>query len=418
MKNAKKEIALNAAAPAKSKLIMNLRQLFAALAALACAGSAMGQNENLTAIFTNTLKNTGVHRAIMPRRPSIVFIACHGLAPGDLSCYGQTNFQTPNLDRLAREGMRFTDYHAAGDDLALAQAALMTGTDGAFAAGETTLADRLHAAGYRTHLIGEWTLGPKPWQQGFDDFFGYLSEQDADNYYADFIYRYAPNQYQNPTNGTLQTFEGPEEIYYNTGGKKNVYIPDFLMNAAGNWMHDNAPIPANRFRPFFLLVNLPFPHTVTPGKDDYPVPTDAPFTGENWPQAAKNRAALVTRFDDDIGRLLERMKKLSLTNDVAMFLAGAVAPEAFADTNMNFLLLKNEVRDGAPNDRLRVPMIARWPEQIPAGAVSSVPWGPVDFGPTAMDIAHARPVSAFKGVSLLPTLLGETNSPAPQPHGN
>src|SRR5579863_183251 len=180
---------------------MNSRQLFAVLAVvLGCAGAAMGQNESLTSIFTNTVKHSGVRRAIAQRRPSIIFIACHGLACSDLSCYGQTNFQTPNLDRLAKEGMRFTDYHAVGDDLSQAQAALVTGQAGPFAAGETTLADRIHAAGYRTHLLGEWVLGRKPWEQGFDDFFGYLSEQDADNYYADFVYRYAPHQYTNPTN--------------------------------------------------------------------------------------------------------------------------------------------------------------------------------------------------------------------------
>ena len=393
---------------------MNPRQFFAVLAAvLACTGSAPAQTESPTVIFSNAVKSAGMHRfATAQHRPSIIFIACHGLALGDLSCYGQTNFQTPNLDRLASEGMRFTDYHAESDDLSLAQAALMTGKDGPFAPGETTLADRMHATGYRTHVIGEWTLGPKPWQQGFDDFFGYLSKQDADNYYADFIYRYAPNQDINPTNGMLQTFEGPEEIYKNIGGQKNVYIPDLLMRAVGNWMRDNPSIPANGFRPFFLLVNLPFPHSVTPGKDDYPVPTDAPYTDEKWPQAAKNRAALVTRFDDDIGQLLERMKSLHRTNDVVMFLSGAVAPEAFANTNMNFLQLKDEVRGGTGNDRVRVPMIVHWPEHVPAGAVSSVPWGPTDFGPTATEIAYGKPVAAYKGVSMLPTLLGRTNAPA------
>jgi len=393
---------------------MNLRQLFTALAAiLACASSSWGQTESLSSIFTNTLKTSGVHRATAQRRPSIIFIACQGLAFSDLSCYGQTNFQTPNLDRLAREGMRFTDYHATGGDLSLAQAALMTGKEGPFVPGETTLADRMHATGYRTHLIGTWLLGPKPWQQGFDDFFGYLTQKDSDNYYADFIYRYAPNQDINPTNGMLQTFEGPEEIYYNTGSKKTVYIPDFLMKAAGNWMHDNVPNLANHFRPFFLLVNLPFPHSVTAGKDDYPVPTDAPFTSENWPQAAKNRAALMTRFDDDIGALLQRMGNMRLTNDSIIFLSGAVAPEKFANKKMNFLQLPNDVRGDASSGSSRVPMIVYWPGHIPPGTVSAAPWGPTDFGPTATEIAYGKPVNAYKGISILSTLMGETNAPPP-----
>ena len=153
-------------------------------------------DQSLASIFTNT---TSSHPTVVPRRSSIILIACHDLGLGDLSCYGQTNFQTPNLDRLAAEGMRFTDYRATSDDFPAAQAALMAGNTAAFAPGEPTLAARLQQVGYHTGFIGEWTLGPQPWTQGFDEFTGFLNEEDARNYYSDFIWRYAPSGVHNPS---------------------------------------------------------------------------------------------------------------------------------------------------------------------------------------------------------------------------
>lgn len=291
----------------------------------------------------------------------------------------------------------------------------MAGNTAAFSPGQTILAAHLQAAGYHTGLIGEWTLGSKPWTQGFDEFAGYLSEQEADNYYSDFIWRYAPKSVLDTTNRTLTAWVGREELYENTGGQKGKFIPDLLVTAAANFIRINVPDFANHYRPFFLLVNLPVPHSVTPGKDDYPVPTDAPFTDEKWPQAAKNRAALITRLDDGVGRLLEQLKKVGMTNNVAIFLTGAVAPEKFADSNLDFLKLKGEVRGGNSSEHLRVPMIVRWPGHVSAGHVSAVPWSTLDFAPTAMAIAYAKPVSSFTGVSILPALTSQpgTNAPAP-----
>jgi arylsulfatase A-like enzyme len=378
---------------------------------LSLATSVPAEDAGLASSRTNAAHAR--HAAIL-RRTSIIYLACQGLALGDLSCYGQTNFQTPNLDRLAAAGTRFTEYRAVGDNLAQAQAALMAGNRAASSARQVTLAARLQQAGYHTGLIGTWTLGPTPWTQGFDEFAGFLSEPEADNYYSDFMWRYAPKNAYNQTNGTWVPWVGREEIHENTGGRKARFMPDLLLSATVNFVRVNAPDFANRYRPFFLLVNLPAPHSVTPGKDDYPVPTDAPFTSESWPQAAKNRAALLTRLDDGVGRLLEQLKKVSLTNNLAIFLTGAVAPEKFTDPNLNFLKLKDEVRGGDSPARLRLPMLVYWPEQVPAGQVSRVPWSAPDFAPTALEIAFVKPVPSFTGVSVLPALLGHagTNAPA------
>ena len=385
---------------------MKHSRLFLLLAALPLlAGGARA--ENLESIITNVLS------ASAPPHTSIIFIQCHGLGGGDLSCYGQTNFQTPNLDQLAAGGVRLTGYHADGAEFSRAQAALMTGKAAAFAPGETTVAQRLQAAGYHTGLIGEWTLGSQPWTQGFDEFAGFLNSDEGKNYYSDFVWRHAPKSIVNETNKTLGDFNGREMLYPNTGGKRGQYLPDLFINAAANFARINQPERFNRFRPFFLLVNLPAPRTATTGADDFPVPTDAPFTGENWPQAAKNRAALITRLDAGVGRLLEKLQKLGLTNDVAIFFTSAVPPEKFADTNLvkwfrpdgNF---SGEKKSGPTP----LPMIAHWPGNFPAGTVSGVNCSAQDFAPTLLELALQKTPTNFTGQSMLPALLGRQPEPA------
>jgi arylsulfatase A-like enzyme len=390
--------------------------LSAALTALAPARA-----ENLAAIFTN------VPPAASPgaRRTSIIFIQCHGLGYGDLSCYGQTNFQTPNLDRLAADGVRFTRFYAGDAGLSPAQAVLLTGRDSTqlrqradmelpLAANEITLAQRLQQVGYRTGLLGEWTLGATPWTQGFDEFAGFLNGDEGQNYYPDYLWRYAPNSIFNTNNNHLDTFSGREMLYPNTNGKKGQYLPDLLIKATVNFIQANQPDRFNHFRPFFLLVNLPAPRTATTGADDFPVPTDAPFTSESWPQAAKDRAALITRLDTGIGQLLEKLDSPGFSNNIAVFFTSDAGPEPFADKKLNLFApvgalrgRRGELYEGA----LRVPFIARWHEQIPAGSVIDSPAGAWDFAPTALDIAGLKPVADLSGISLLPELAGHAPLP-------
>ena len=387
---------------------MNPERLFVPVAlwlSLVAVGHA--DDQSLASIFTNT---TPVHHAAL-RRPSVILITCEGLALGDLSCYGQTHFQTPNLDRLAAEGTRFTGYRASSDDLTLGQAALMSGNNQGLAPGQNAVAAQLQQAGYRTGLIGEWTLDAQPWNEGFDEFVGFLNELEANNYYSDFVWRYSPRMIFTEVNGHLAARR--EEVHENTGGLKGRFLPDMLISTAMNFTRVNQPDAANHYRPFFLYVNLPLPHSVTPGKDEYTVPTDAPYTDENWPQAAKNRAALIARLDTDIGRLREQLDKLQLTNDVAIFLTATAAPEAFANTNLNFLEAPGEVRGGISEERLRVPMIVHWPEHVPAGRVSPVPWSAPDVAPTILQLTELKPMAGATGMSLLPVLLGQDGKIAP-----
>ena len=383
---------------------MKLNRLLLLLSALPFHFAA---HADLAALFTNIAPAAVT---AMPRRPSIIFIQCHGLARGDLSCYGQTNFQTPNLDRLAADGFRFTQY-TGGTDSTATTAQLLAGKNSAPANGEANLAQCLQLNGYHTGLIGEWNLGGEPWKRGFDEFAGFLDDAAAKNYYADALWRYAPASIFDQTHNRMVAYVGQEEIYPNTGGKKGQYLPALLVNAMNNFVRGNQPDTANHFRPFFLLVNFPAPRTATTEADDFPVPSDAPFSDAPWPQAAKNRAALITRLDEGIGRLLEQLDKLQMTNNVAVFFTASVAPEKFADTNLDFLLPADNFCNAKKS--VPLPMIVHWPGKIAAGKISARAWTPADFAPTAMAIGHLKPATNFTGISILPTLLGEPEKIAP-----
>ena len=375
---------------------MKLNRLLLLIVALQIALAARA---DLASLFTNAAP-----ASVPAHRPSIIFIQCHGLARGDLSCYGQTNFQTPNLDRLAAAGIRFAHY-SGGADSAATTAQLLAGKNSPPAEGEANLAQRLQQNGYHTGLIGEWSLGGQPWLRGFDEFAGFMEDAEGQNYFPEAVWRYAPKSIFNETSKNYDDYAGKEMLYPNTGGKKGQYLPELFVNAMVNFVRVNEPDAANHYRPFFLLVDFSAPRTATDGADDFPVPSDAPFTGEKWPQAAKNRAALITRIDDGIGRLFEQLNKSKTTNNVVVFFTSSAAPEKFAGTNLNFLLTAVDFHDATNSAPL--PMIVNWPGQIPAGRVSDAPWRAADFAPTALAIAQAKPTTNFTGQSVLPVLLGK-----------
>ncbi len=347
-------------------------------------------------------------RAI-PRRASIILVVADGLGYGDLSCYGQTNFQTPNLDKLAAEGVRFTNYFAGAAADSPACAALMLGKDSGhlrqradadipLAPDEITVAQVLQQAGYHTGLIGEWNLGDEnssgaPWKKGFDEFAGYFDPNDAENFYADYVWRYAPKSIFNETNKQMDTFIGRETLVPNLGGAKGEYLPDVLTRAALNFIKNNQPDKFNRYRPFFLLLNYKIP-----GDGKSQVPTDAPFSEEKWPQPAKNKAAMIARLDGYIAQLQQQLEQLGMTNNAAVFFTSATVPQKTGAVNPNFFHSIISTND------LRVPMIVHWPDQIPAGTVSGFKWSARDFLPTAAEIGYAKPPEGIEGASILPKL--------------
>ena len=366
-----------------------------------------GANGQLSFVFTNQPPQA------LPRRPSIILIVADGLGYGDLSCYGQTKFQTPNLDGLAAEGIRFTNYYAGATASSPARAALLLGRDSGhlrqradvdipLAPGEITVAQLLKQSGYHTGLIGEWDLGDDatggaPWKKGFDEFAGYLDPNDATNYYADYMWRYAPKSILT-TNNQREDFIGKEMLYPNTGGNRGQYIPDLLTKAALNFVKNNQPDQFNRYRPFFLLLNYTIP--AAGGS----VPTDAPYSEEPWPQPQKNKAAMISRLDGYVGQLQEQLQNLGLTNNVVIFFTSDTGPQKGGGPDPNFF------QSVISSNSLRVPMIVRWPDKIPAGQVSAYAWTASDFLPTAADIALAKATADINGRSVLPTLLNQTQT--------
>ena len=379
---------------------------------------------NLAAIFTNIAPAA---KTAIPRRANIIFIQADSLGYGDLSCYGQAKYQTPNLDKLAAGGIRFTNYYAAAASSS-ANAALLLGQDAghlkqredatvSLTAAETTVAQLLKQSGYHTGLIGEWNLGGEgtsgaPWKKGFDEFAGYLNAADAENYYADYIFRHAPRSILNPTNNQIEDFTGREMIYPNTGGQKGQYLPDLYTKAAMNFVVNNQPDTFNRYRPFFLLVNYPTPRAnaaeAKRAGNGLQVPSDAPYSGEAWPQPEKNRAAMIARLDGDIGKLVEQLQKINQSSNTMIFFTSAGIAKAGGGVDPKFFS-----SNVASND-LRVPMIVNFPGKIPAGRVSKLRWSTMDFAPTALEIGHVKPVAGFTGISILPVLRGQsgTNNPA------
>lgn len=363
-----------------------------------------------------------------PRRPSIIFILTDDLGYGDLSCYGQKKFATPNLDKLASEGIRFTSYYAGSTVCTPSRAALMLGQhtghlnlrgnvrQGTLLADEVTVAEVLKRAGYRTCLIGKWGLADQglpgvPQKKGFDEFVGYLENVHAHNYYPEFLWRY------DPPSEVKAEFDGKFEFPNNAGGRKGLYIPDLCTEAAMNFLRYSKPDQFNRYRPFFLCINYTIPHANNElgsrTGNGMEVPTDAPYSNEAWPQPEKNKAAMISRLDGYIGKLMARLKELKIDTNTLIFFSsdngphkeGGVKPEFFQSAGP-FRGNKRDLTEGG----IRVPMIVRWPGGIKPGQVSDFAWAAWDFLPTVAEIARAETPKGIDGISVLPTLIGRSQT--------
>lgn len=362
-----------------------------------------------------------------PSRPNIILILADDLGYGDLSCYGQTRFATPNLDKLASEGIRFTDFYAGSTVCSPSRATLMTGrhtghvTIRGNAAGTTlqpgdpTLASVLKNSGYRTCLVGKWGLVNNenqpglPERMGFHEVFAYLSNSDAHDYYAEHLWRYDP-----PNPLRTNAFAGWVQFPENGGDRKGLYLPDQFTQSALNFVNYAKPDQFNRYRPFFLFLSYNIPHANNAeGRrtgNGMQVPSDAPYSSEPWPAPEKNKAAMITRMDGDIGKLVARLKELKLdettlivfTSDNGPHKEGGVDPK-FHNSSGPFRGHKRDLTEGG----IRVPLIARWPERIKPGQVSDFIAANWDLLPTFAELARTAAPKEIDGISLVPLLTGQ-----------
>ncbi len=377
------------------------------------------------------------------RPPNIVFILADDLGYGELGSYGQTKIRTPRLDGLAAEGMRFTQHYSGSPVCAPSRGALLTGRHTGHAAirdnrevggwgpdepegqhplgdAEVTIAEMLRPAGYATGFVGKWGLGgPEseghPNRQGFDLFYGYLCQRVAHNHYPTHLWRNGERDSlagNSPWFSAHQRIDAPlaTEAQYRERFARQTYAPDRLLDEAMAFVREHAG------QPFLLVFATPVPHLalqVPPESlEEYRGAfEEEPFLGNPYlphPMPKAAYAAMITRMDRDVGRLLDLLDELDIDDDTIVFFSSdngttfsrGVHPGFFESTR-GLRGLKGSLYEGG----IRVPLIARWPGRIDAGSVSEVPTAAWDVLATLADAAglEARPES--DGRSMLPVLV-------------
>ncbi len=360
------------------------------------------------------------------RQPNVIFILADDLGFGDLSCYGQKHFETPNIDGLARNGLRFTQHYSGSAVCAPSRCSLMTGLHTGHTpvrgnaevkpegqepmpADTFTVAHLMQQAGYRTGIFGKWGLGApetasEPLKMGFDRFYGYNCQRIAHSYYPAFLW--SDNK--------------RELLFGNVAEKRGQYAPDLIQTQAINFIREN------KDRPFFCYYAAIQPHADMVAPKRYmkrhsgKYGEETPYNEGYYNPAPEPRAAfagMVNVLDDYIGEIVAELEQLGIaentliifTSDNGPHVEGGHDPDYF-DSNGDLRGNKRDLYEGG----MHVPMIASWPSVIEAGGTSdhiSAFW---DFLPTMSALTgQALPESDnTDGVSMLPTLLGQPNQPA------
>ena len=347
------------------------------------------------------------------RKPNIVYIMSDELGYYELACMGHPHFITPNIDRLAASGIRFTQALAGSSVCAPTRCCLMTGkhaghtsvrkNDGGtpLRAEEETVGSVLKRAGYATGGFGKWGCGGRgstgvPEKHGFDIFVGYYDQVHAHSYYPPYIVR----------NSEEMLLEG------NHGGSDGqTYSHYAIMEEARRF------IRANRGRPFFCYLPVTPPHGIHDIPDEDPA--WALFKDKPWPESARRYAAMVNMVDRQVAEILAMLKEFGLQRDTIVFFCGDNGgadyfrdkehPRGFHGPNVNpktgkaFRGQKGNLYEGG----LRIPMIVSWPGRIPPGRVSDLLWYFPDVLPTLAELAGVAAPKDVDGISIVPELLGQ-----------
>lgn len=365
-------------------------------------------------------------------RPNIIFVLADDLGIGDLGAYGQQKIRTPNIDRIAAEGMRFTGFYSGHAVCAPSRCTLMTGQHTGHSVvrsnaqrspndegqvpmpqGTVTTPQLLKKAGYATAIVGKWGLGmpedkSSPLDFGFDHHYGYLCQGVAHTYYPPYLWR----------DNAKETLDGNPAYDPSMrgaippGGKS--YSADLIGNDGLGWVR------AHKDKPFFLYFASTVPHLSLQVPDDSLVEykgkwDETPFrntkhyANHETPRAAY--AAMITRFDRDVGRLLDLLKELKLDENTLVFFSsdnGAVFPlsgtdPVFFGSTGGLRGYKQDLYEGG----IRTPFLARWPGHVKAGSTSDLMGAFWDMLPTFCELTGVTPPADIDGISILPTLLGQ-----------
>jgi arylsulfatase A-like enzyme len=389
-------------------------------------------------------------------RPNIVLIVADDLGWGELGCYGQEKIRTPNIDRLAAQGMRFTQHYSGAPVCAPARCVLMTGlhtghaairgnreardSQGQPAEGQQpipdealTIAEVLKQAGYATGAAGKWGLGipgttGDPNRQGFDFFYGYACQRMAHSYFPPHLWRNQERVTINerPIPGHATRAEGPVTMEEWVGEN---YAPDLMEREALKYIDDHASEPFFLYLPF-IEAHLAM-HPPRRLVESYPESWDTePYRGQcgylPHPRPRAGYAAMITHLDEHVGRVMQRLEKHGLsertfvlfTSDNGtthrrahpLFGVGGVDAEFFNSTR-GLREFKGSVHEGG----IRVPLIVRWPGRVAPGSTSDFPAHFVDHFATLCDLLKLDVPGRRDGVSLLPILTSKGDPPLRNP---
>ena len=353
------------------------------------------------------------------RMPNIIYIMADDLGYGDLGCYGQQQIQTPNIDGLASEGMRFTDHYSGHTVCRPSRLVLWRGfhtghspissnASYVFRPEDVTVAELLKQQGYATGGVGKWAMGDTsnsghPNRKGFDFWMGYLDQGEAHNYYPTHLWR---NFEKVPLSGNVLSNDPKDRGRVSV--KRVTYSHDVMTKEALGFIRRHA------HEQFLLHVHWTIPHANNEGGratgDGMEVPDYGIYNEKAWPSPEKGHAAMIRRMDGDVGRIMALLKELGIERQTVIFFTSDNGPHTegghkheYFDSNGPLRGFKRDLYEGG----IRVPMIVRWPGRIRANSVTDHPSAFWDFLPTACEIAGIDPPPDIDGISYLPTLLGK-----------
>ncbi len=361
--------------------------------------------------------------------PNIIYILMDDLGIEEIEPYGNTIFKTPHLTKMAQEGMKFSKHYAGTSVCAPSRCALMTGkhTGNCEVRGNkqaqphgqmpisdqtVTVAELLKKVGYQTFLSGKWGLGiegtsGEPTKQGFDAYYGFLDQVLAHNNFPEYLLRNGKKEYLKnkviwePTQTTWSRGLGsytPEE-------NKVEYANDLFTQEGLRFIEEQA----NEKQPFFLYLAYTLPHNngEAPKEIRFQSPTLKPYENENWTTLEKNYAATISRMDDYIGQIMQKLKEKGIAEKTIVFFSsdnGSTEdiPERFAEKNL-YRGFKRSPYEGG----IRAPLLVWWEGKIKKGSTSDFPTAQWDFLPTACELAGVETPKDIDGISILPTLIGK-----------
>ncbi|MEY2834848.1 MAG: hypothetical protein RLZZ557_510 [Bacteroidota bacterium] len=401
-------------------------------------------------LLTILLLACSVAASTQTKKPNIIYIYADDLGYGELGSYGQTKIKTPNLDKMAAEGIRFTQHYSSAPVCAPSRCMLMTGKHGGHSyirgnyemggfadsteggqmplhEGAYTVAKMLKERGYSTALVGKWGMGVtgttgSPLLHGFDYYYGYLDQKQAHNFYPTHLWE--NDRWDSLNNHFISVHTPIKDSLHATDAdfayyKGKEFAPAKMTEKAA------AFIKKNQEKPFFLYLPYTLPHLSLQAPDEYVnryrgLFDEKPYYGQKGYAATRyprsTYAAMISFLDDQVGIILKLVKEAGLDNNTIIMFSSDNGATFSAGVDTEFFNsvgglrgLKMDVYEGG----IRVPFIARWPGKIAPHSVSDLPAVQYDLFPTLAELT-GKEVGGLDGVSFLPTLLG--NSSQQKPH--